>query len=206
MRRGPIDSEQFLYCLFRGFRSDLLEIFYHMTTSTWTSMDDLEPPEEESEAMKGIRAWRATERKKMVESMEKLLGQAQKLALSQYTRSAERSKWTRLAGQLLWYKDQILRGMAWEALEQDLNKLTRDAYNDRHKQQRQRPTWQPITPAPFAPTIVKRREEEQDVEENPGNTVPEIMREEEGVDGKASSDPDPSVPTLAKKREKDEEV
>src|SRR3989442_12411191 len=96
-----------------------------MTTSTWASMDDFEPPEEESEAMKGIRAWRATERKKMVDSMERLLSQAEKLALSQYTRSAERSKWTRLAGQLLWYKDQILRGMAWEALEQDINRLTR---------------------------------------------------------------------------------
>src|SRR3989441_11693712 len=90
-----------------------------MTTSTWASMDDFEPPEEESEAMKGIRAWRATERKKMVDSMERLLSQAQKLALSQYTRSAERSKWTRLAGQLLWYKDQILRAMTWDELAQE---------------------------------------------------------------------------------------
>ena len=177
-----------------------------MTTSTWASMDDLEPPEEESEAMKAIRAWRATERKKMVDSMERLLSQAEKLALSQYTRSAERSKWTRLAGQLLWYKDQILRGMAWEALEQDLNKLTRDAYNDRRKQQRQRPTWQPITPAPFAPTIVKRREEDQDVQTAPSGTIPEMMRKKEGVVSKTSGDPDPSVPTLVKKRENDGEV
>ena len=169
-----------------------------MTTRTWTSMDDFEPAEEESEAMKGIRAWRATERKKMVDSLERLLSQAEKVALSQYTRSAERSKWTRLAGQLLWYKDQILRGMAWEALEQDMNKLTRDAYNERRKQQRQRPTWQPITPAPFAPTIVKRREEDQDTQTPPNDTIPEMMREEEGVVGKASSDP---VPTLEKKAE-----
>ena len=169
-------------------------------------MDDLEPPEEESEAMKGIRAWRATERKKMVDSMERLLSQAEKLALSQYTRSAERSKWTRLAGQLLWYKDQILRGMAWEALEQDLNKLTRDAYNERHKQQRQRPTWQPITPAPFAPTIVKRREEDPDAQTAASDTIPEMMREKEGVVSKTSGDPDPSVPTLVKKRENDGEV
>jgi len=98
----------------------------------------------------------------------------------------------------LWYKDQILRGMAWEALEQDINKLTRDAYNERHKQQRQRPTWQPITPAPFAPTIVKRREEDQDTQTPPNDTIPEMMREEEGVVGKASSDP---VPTLEKKAE-----
>ena len=171
-------------------------------------MDDLELPEEESEAMKGIRAWRSTERKKMVESMEKLLSQAQKLALSQYTRSAERSKWTRLAGQLLWYKDQILRAMTWEALEQDLHKLTLDVYNDRLQQQRQmqKPTWQPIAPAPFVPTIVKEREEGQDVEKAPSDTIPEMMREEEGVVGKASSDPEPSVPTFVKRREKDGEV
>ena len=67
----------------------------------------------------------ATERKKLVESMDKLLAQARKLAESQYTRSGQRAKWTRLAGQLLWYKDQILRAMTWEALEQDVHRLMR---------------------------------------------------------------------------------
>jgi hypothetical protein len=67
------------------------------------------PPNEASEAMKRIRAWRAAETEKMVESMEKLLAQAQKLAMSQYTRSAQRVSWIRLAPQLSWYKDQILR-------------------------------------------------------------------------------------------------
>jgi len=57
--------------------------------------------------------------------MDKLLAQVQKLAESQYTRSAQRAKWTRLAGQLLWYKDQILRAMTWEALEQDVHRLMR---------------------------------------------------------------------------------
>ena len=66
-------------------------------------MRDPEPPSVESEAMQAIRAWRATERKK-----------------PQYTRSSQRAKWTRLAGQLIWYKDQILRAMTWEALEQDV--------------------------------------------------------------------------------------
>src|SRR2546428_12985768 len=103
-------------------------------------MDDLEPPEEESEAMKGIRAWRATERKKMVDSMERLLSQAEKLALSQYTRSAERSKWTRLAGQLLWDKDKILRGRAWGGLEQDTKRLKRDGDNERRKHKKKRTT------------------------------------------------------------------
>src|SRR2546428_13388901 len=96
--------------------------------------------------------------------------------------------------------------MAWEALEQYLNRLTRDAYNDRRKQQRQRPTWQPITPAPFAPTIVKRREENPDVQTAASDTIPEMLSEKEGVVSKTSSDPDASVPTLEKKQEKDEEA
>ena len=150
------------------------------------SMREDEIPKEESEAKKGIRAWRATERKTMVESMEKLLAQAQRLALSKYTRSAERSKWTRLAGQLLWYKDQILRAMTWEAIEQDFNRLERDVYKDRNR--RQAPTWQRITPAPFVPNLVKKRKDDPDAEEDSGDTVPEIMREEDsGVDN-ASSD------------------
>ena len=77
--------------------------------------EDEGPPKEASEAMKAIRAWRATKRKKMVESMEELLAQAEKLAMSQYTRSPQRAKWTRLTGQLLWYRDGIFRAMTWEA-------------------------------------------------------------------------------------------
>ena len=73
--------------------------------------------------MRAIRAWRATEGKKLIESMDKLLAQAQRLAESQYTRSSQRAKWTRLAGQLVWYKDQILRTMTGEALEQDVHRL-----------------------------------------------------------------------------------
>ena len=75
--------------------------------------------------MQAIRAWRATERKKLIESMDKLLAQAQRLAESQYTCSGQRAKWTRLAGQLLWYNDQILRAMTWEALKQDVHRLMR---------------------------------------------------------------------------------
>ena len=88
-------------------------------------MRDPEPPSVESEALQAIRAWRRLRGKKLIESMDKLLAQAKKLAESQYTRSSQPAKWTRLAGQLLWYKDQILRAMTWEALEQDVHMLMR---------------------------------------------------------------------------------
>ena len=61
------------------------------------SMRDPEPPAEESETMQNIRARRQTERKKIVESMERLLNLALRLAESQYTRSVQRARWTRLA-------------------------------------------------------------------------------------------------------------
>jgi hypothetical protein len=126
--------------------------------------EEPEPPPEESEAKQKIRAWRAEERKKMVESIDRLLAQAQRMAESRYTRSAQRAKWTRLAGQLLWYKDQILRAMTWEALEQDVKQALRDQAEDRRKLYEQRyPLIQPATPAPFQPTIVRKKDEgEQD--------------------------------------------
>ena len=135
------------------------------------SMRDPEPPNVESEAMQAIRAWRATERKKLIESMDKLLALAQRLAESQYTRSSQRAKRTRLAGQLLWYKDQILRAMTWEALDQDVHRLMRDVYGDRN--QPSGPRLQRITPAPFVPTIVKKRQEDDDVDKASRDADPE---------------------------------
>src|SRR5437667_9445165 len=91
--------------------------------------------------------------------MDKLLALAQRLAESECPRSAQRAKWTQLVGQLIWYKDQILRAMTWEALEQDVHRLMRDVYGDRN--QPRGPRLQRIEPAPFVPTIVKKRQEER---------------------------------------------
>jgi len=116
-----------------------------------------ERAEEQSEAVEANRVWRETSRKKMVDSIELLLAQAQKLALSQYTRSAERSKWTRLAGQLIQWKDHILKDMSLEALEHDMHAMMRYVYAQ--NEQQRRPTWQRIGPAPFVPSLVKKRED-----------------------------------------------
>src|SRR2546429_1982005 len=80
-----IGIEYFLCSLLGGFRPDLSEICHGSAVLRQDSMREDEPPEEESEAMKSIRSWRQTERKKMVESIERLLEQARKLATSQYT-------------------------------------------------------------------------------------------------------------------------
>ncbi len=163
--------EYFPDSLLAGFRPDLLEIWDEVGSVRRASMRDPEPPNVESEAMQAIRAWRATERKKLIESMDKLLAQAQRLAESQYTRSGQRAKWTRLAGQLLWYKDQILRAMTWEALEQDVHRLMRDMYSDRN--QPLGPRLQRVEPAPFVPTIVKKRQEDDDPDNASSDADPE---------------------------------
>jgi hypothetical protein len=97
----------------------------------------------------------------MVNDIEVLIDQASRLARSQYTRQAERAKWTRLAGQLIWYKDQILRSMTWEALEQDVFRLMRDVQKDRERQEKRAHSLNP----PWAPTLFKKKEAVEEKQE-----------------------------------------
>ena len=80
--------------------------------------------------MASIRVWRQSERKDMIDAIDELISQARRAAKSQYTRSAKKAQWTRLAGQLIWYKDQILRAMTYEALEADVHMLMRKVFED----------------------------------------------------------------------------
>ena len=59
----------------------------------------------------------------MIEAVRDLIEESRKRAKSNYTPSKERARWTRLAGQLIWYKDQILRSMSYEALEEEVAQL-----------------------------------------------------------------------------------
>jgi hypothetical protein len=73
--------------------------------------------------MKTVSSWRQSERKKMIETIEDLIQESHKHAKSQYTPSVQRPRWTRLAGQLIWYKDQILKNTSLEAMEIDMQEL-----------------------------------------------------------------------------------
>lgn len=145
------------------FRAGLLEIwddsseFYAYCLSTADERRLQAVAEEESAALQGIRLWRSQHRKKMVDSIERLIEQAVRIATSQYTRSNQRARWTHLAGQLIWYKDQILRGMTWEALEQDVSKTARRVIMRDMREKRQ-------AARPWTPTIVKRKEDEESLE------------------------------------------
>lgn len=93
--------------------------------------------EEESEAAKKINAWRQSERKIMIDTIQDLIQTSHKYAKSQYTPSAQRARWTKLAGQLIWYKDQIMKSFSLEALTiqlQDLEKKVVESQQQRARQ------------------------------------------------------------------------
>ncbi len=70
-----------------------------------------------------MRKWRRSERAQMIEVIGDLIEESRRRAKSKYTPSRERARWIRLAGQLIWYKDQILRSMTHEAVEEDVKQL-----------------------------------------------------------------------------------
>src|SRR4029077_8235940 len=97
------------------------------------AMDDGEVPEVE----KRINAWRKSERKVMLDTLQDLVRTAHKYAKSQYTPHAQRARWTRLAGQLIWYEDLVLKSFSLEALTiemQDLKKQVRESEKERARQ------------------------------------------------------------------------
>ncbi len=59
----------------------------------------------------------------MIETIQELIQTSHKYSKSQYTPRAERSKWIKLAGQLIWYKDQILKNTSLEAMEIEMTRL-----------------------------------------------------------------------------------
>ena len=79
--------------------------------------------EPDREAIEELRIFRETERAKMLAAMHELIEDAQKRAKSNNTLSRERAKWATVAGKLIWYKDQILRSMDYEALAKDVARL-----------------------------------------------------------------------------------
>ncbi len=70
-----------------------------------------------------VRRFRQAERAQHLETLRELAEEARKRAKSHYTPSKERAKWVKLAGQLLWYKDQVLRSMTYESLEMEVAEL-----------------------------------------------------------------------------------
>ena len=90
-----------------------------------------------SEVRKSIDAWRQSERKVMIETVQDLIQTSHKYAKSQYTPNAQRVRWTKLAGQLIWYKDQILKNFSLEAMTVQLEALQKRMEESDEGRQRQ---------------------------------------------------------------------
>jgi hypothetical protein len=89
---------------------------------------------EDTEVEKRITAWRQSERKVMVDTIQDLIQMSRKYAKSQYTPSNQRTRWVKLGGQLIWYKDQVLKSFNLEALTielKDLQKQMRESQEQR---------------------------------------------------------------------------
>jgi hypothetical protein len=91
------------------------------------------------EVEKSINAWRQSERKIMIDTIQDLVRTSHKYAKSQYTPQAQRARWTKLAGQLIWYEDQVLKSFTLEALTiemQDLKKRVMESELQRARESR----------------------------------------------------------------------
>jgi len=113
---------------------------------------------EESEVKKSINAWRQSERKIIIETVQDLIQTSHKYAKSQYTPNAQRVRWTKLAGQLIWYKDQILKNFSLEAMTIQLEALQKRMIESEEQRERQ-------SLSRNYQTIVFRKPEEKKAEE-----------------------------------------
>src|SRR3989441_9226216 len=116
--------------------------------------EDSDVPEVE----KKIHAWRQSERKVMIDTIQDLIQTSHKYAKSQYTPSALRARWTKLAGQLIWYKDQIMKSFSLEALTIQLQDLEKKVVEQQEERERQ------IASRNY-PTLVFPKPEERRAEE-----------------------------------------
>jgi len=132
---------------------------------------------EESPVERSINTWRQSERKIMIDTIQDLIQTSHKYSKSQYTPQAQRARWTKLAGQLIWYKDQILKSFSLEALTiqlQDLQKRVVESQEQRERQSASR----------NYPTIVFPKREERKAEEA------DKAQDGESADAAAADDPE----------------
>ncbi len=86
-----------------------------------------------------MRKWRQAERAHMVETIRDTIEEARRRAKSPRTTSGEMIRWTRLVGQLIWYKDSILKAMSYEALEKEVAALKEHVFSGENQAQKPPP-------------------------------------------------------------------
>jgi hypothetical protein len=99
-------------------------------------LDDIDY-HEDSGVAKSINAWRQSERKVMIDTVQDLIRMSHKYAKSQYTPSNQRARWAKLAGQLIWYQDQIMKNFSLEAMYIELQEVKKRLIESNERQERQ---------------------------------------------------------------------
>ena len=135
---------------------------------------------EESEVEKSINVWRQSERKIMIETVQDLIQTSHKYAKSQYTPSAQRARWTKLAGQLIWYKDQILKNFSLEAMTIELEALTKRVRESEERRERE-------TRTRNYQTIVFRKPEDRKAEKAQSAETSEASKADDPEDAKENA-------------------
>jgi len=134
-----------------------------------------EPEKSESDppgrTEEGFRSFRKEERKQMIDTLHDLITESGKRATSQYTPSKERVRWVKLTGQLIWYKDHVLRNYDFERLAIEIQEL-KQRLDDYDKNEG------PVAPVTPLPTWGKPQQEPEQ-EKKPENKQPEKTEERE---------------------------
>ena len=78
--------------------------------------------------------WRQSERHSMISALREMIDEATRMAKSKRARASERIRWTRLAGQLIWYEDAILRSMSLESMENEMFVIKREVFEKKPEQ------------------------------------------------------------------------
>ena len=91
------------------------------------------------EVEKSINAWRQSEQKVMLDTIQDLIRTSHKYAKSQYTPQAQRARWPKLAGQLIWYEDQVLKSFTLEALTIEMQDLKKQVIESEERRKREVP-------------------------------------------------------------------
>src|SRR2546426_11226111 len=140
----------------------------------YTPMDE---PEEDSlteladQTEKRYSSFRKGERKQMIDTLHDLIEESGKRATSQYTPSKERVRWVKLTGQLIWYKDHVLRNYDFERLAIEIQEL-KQRLDDYDKNEG---SVAPVTPLP----TWRKPQQEPEQEKKPEDKQPEKTEERE---------------------------
>ena len=140
----------------------------------YTPMDE---PEEDSltelasQTEKRYSSFRKGERKQMIDTLHDLIEESGKRATSQYTPSKERVRWVKLTGQLIWYKDHVLRNYDFERMAIEVQQLKKRLDEDEKSK----------TPVPSFPPLQEWRKPEPETvdEKKPENKEPEKAEKQE---------------------------